>query len=35
MDRHRITPVIGSQNLCPTLHEALRIVGAARPPSTA
>ncbi len=35
MDRHRITAAIGPQNLCPTLHEALRLVGAGRPPSTA
>jgi sulfate permease, SulP family len=35
MDRHRITAVIGQQNLCATLHEALQIAGAERPPSTA
>jgi sulfate permease, SulP family len=35
MDRHRITAVIGPQNLCATLHEALQIAGAERPPSTA
>lgn len=35
MDRHRITGVIGAENLCSTLHEALHIVGAERPPSTA
>ena len=35
MDRHHITEVIGAQNLCPTLHEALQLAGAERPPSTA
>ena len=35
MDRHHITAVIGAQNLCETLHEALRLAGAERPPSTA
>jgi SulP family sulfate permease len=35
MDRHLITAVIGPQNLCATLHEALQIAGAERPPSTA
>ena len=35
MDRHRVTAVIGPENLCSTLHEALRIVGAKKPPSTA
>jgi MFS superfamily sulfate permease-like transporter len=35
MDRHRITAVIGPRNLCATLHEALQIAGAERPPSTA
>jgi sulfate permease, SulP family len=35
MDRHHITEAIGAQNLCPTLHEALQIAGAERPPSTA
>jgi SulP family sulfate permease len=35
MDRHRITAAIGPQNLCATLHEALQIAGAERPPSTA
>jgi len=35
MDRHRITPVIGPENLCATLHEALQLAGAERPPSTA
>ena len=35
MDRHRITAAIGAQNLCATLHEALRLAGAEKPPSTA
>jgi MFS superfamily sulfate permease-like transporter len=35
MDRHYITAAIGAQNLCETLHEALQLAGAERPPSTA
>jgi MFS superfamily sulfate permease-like transporter len=35
MDRHQITAAIGAQNVCATLHEALRLAGAERPPSTA
>lgn len=35
MDRHRITAAIGPQNLCATLHGALQIAGAEKPPSTA
>jgi MFS superfamily sulfate permease-like transporter len=35
MDRHYITAVIGAQNVCATLHEALQLAGAERPPSTA
>jgi MFS superfamily sulfate permease-like transporter len=35
MDRHHITAVIGAQNVCATLHEALQLAGAERPPSTA
>ena len=35
MDRHHITEAIGAQYLCPTLHEALQLAGAERPPSTA
>jgi MFS superfamily sulfate permease-like transporter len=35
MDRHHITAAIGAQNVCATLHEALRLAGAERPPSTA
>lgn len=35
MDRHRITAALGPQNIRATLHEALQIAGAERPPSTA
>jgi MFS superfamily sulfate permease-like transporter len=35
MDRHHITAALGAQNLCETLHEALQLAGAERPPSTA
>jgi MFS superfamily sulfate permease-like transporter len=35
MDRHHITEAIGARYLCPTLHEALQLAGAERPPSTA
>lgn len=35
MDRHRIAAAIGPNNLCATLHEALQLAGAERPPSTA
>jgi hypothetical protein len=35
MDRHHITEAIGAQNVCATLHEALQLAGAERPPSTA
>jgi MFS superfamily sulfate permease-like transporter len=35
MDRHHITTVIGAQYVCATLHEALQLAGAQRPPSTA
>jgi SulP family sulfate permease len=35
MDRHHITATIGARNLCTTLHEALQLAGAERPPSTA
>ena len=35
MDRHHITEAIGAQYLCPTLHEAVQLAGAERPPSTA
>jgi hypothetical protein len=35
MDRHHITAALGAQNVCATLHEALQLAGAERPPSTA
>jgi SulP family sulfate permease len=35
MDRHHITAALGPRNLCETLHEALQLAGAERPPSTA
>jgi sulfate permease, SulP family len=35
MDRHHVTAAIGAQNVCATLHEALQLAGAERPPSTA
>jgi MFS superfamily sulfate permease-like transporter len=35
MDRHRITAALGAQNVCATLHEALQLAGAEKPPSTA
>ena len=35
MNRHHITAAIGAQNVCATLHEALQLAGAERPPSTA
>ena len=35
MNRHHIIAVIGAQNVCATLHEALQLAGAEKPPSTA
>jgi len=35
MNRHHIIAVIGVQNVCATLHEALQLAGAEKPPSTA
>jgi sulfate permease, SulP family len=35
MSRHHIISVVGAQNVCATLHEALQLAGAEKPPSTA
>jgi SulP family sulfate permease len=35
MSRHHIIAAVGAQNVCATLHEALQLAGAEKPPSTA
>jgi sulfate permease, SulP family len=35
MSRHHIIATVGAQNVCATLHEALELAGAEKPPSTA
>jgi sulfate permease, SulP family len=35
MNRHHLIAAIGAENVCATLHEALQLAGAERPPSTA